>query len=90
MNKGTLRVNCPASEWPLPLVHSNEQERVIIFLSKVNPPPLPSLDSQVNTAKHEVHGVKMKFNQSEIAVDELENLNLGLIGCLSSELSLSN
>ncbi len=40
VNKGTLRVNCAASEWPLPLVHSNEQERVIIFLFKVNSPPL--------------------------------------------------
>lgn len=38
VNKGTLRVNCPASEWPLPLVHSYEQERVIIFLSEVNSP----------------------------------------------------
>lgn len=55
MNKGTLRVNCPASEWPLPLTHSNEQEQVIIFLSKVTPSP----DRHVNTAECEVHGVKI-------------------------------
>lgn len=38
LNKATLRVNCPARKWPLPLIRINEQERVIIFLSEVNSP----------------------------------------------------
>lgn len=79
VNKGTLRVNCPASEWPLPLVHSNEQERVIIFLFKVNP-PLHFIQTGMSfTAKHEVHGVKMKFNQTCTVVDEqvVQNLHHG-------------
>lgn len=37
VNKGTLRVNCSAGEWPLPFVHSNEPERAIICLVHSSP-----------------------------------------------------